>query len=60
MFETPLNQKTVTVKLRRIDLCDLMLACTAINEGDPETKKWAELHDKLKEILSDFDAKHGR
>jgi len=63
MFDTPLNQKTVTLKIRRIDLCDLMLACTAIQtsaETDGETgRKWAELHDRLKAVLDDFDQKHG-
>lgn len=59
MFETPLNQKTVTVKIKRIELCDLMLACTAISDGCKETKKWGELHDKLKQILDDFDQKQG-
>lgn len=60
MFETPLNQKTVTVKMKRIDLCDLMLACTVLdNATDENTTKWARLHDQLKEIIDDFDSKHG-
>lgn len=58
MFNTPLNEKTVTVKIKRIELCDLLLACTALdNATDEETKKWAKLHDRLKEILDDFDSK---
>lgn len=60
MFETPLNQKTVTLKLRRIDVCDLMLACTLIDEQTPDdNQKWSGLHDKLEAILSDFDEKQG-
>ena len=51
------NQKTVTLKLKRIEVCDLLLACTLIgNECDGE--KWETLHDKLSDILADFDDKH--
>ena len=58
MFKTPLNAKTVTVKMKRIDLCDLMLACTALDDAtDDHTTKWAKLHDRLKKILDDFDSK---
>ena len=58
-METPYNLKTVTMKLHRIDLCDLMLACTMVDEtvGDDNTK-WSELHDKLAQILSEFDEKN--
>lgn len=58
MFKTPLNEKTVTVKMKRHDLCELMLACTALDRAtDKHTTKWAKLHDQLKEILDDFDSK---
>lgn len=58
MFKTPSNMKTVTVKIRRIELCDLLLACTALDKASSEkTTKWAKLHDKLKEVLDDFDGK---
>ena len=63
MFEVPLNQKTVTCKLRRIEVCDLMIACTAISSAEKDAgqagKKWDDLHDRLKQILDDFDKKHG-
>lgn len=59
MFETPLNQKTVSLKLKRIELCDLMLACTALDDATEDTKKWATLHEKLKAILAEFDKKQG-
>ena len=52
------NQKTMTLKLKRIDVCDLMLACTAIAE-ETESKKWNELHDKLLAMLDAFDEKNG-
>ncbi len=63
MFETPLNQKTVTCKLKRIEVCNLILACTtissAVKNGEEEGKKWDDLHDKLKQILDEFDKKQG-
>lgn len=52
------NQKTVTVKLQRIEVCDLLLACTAV-AAESEAKKWNELHDKLAAILDEFDQKNG-
>lgn len=55
-----LNEKTVTVEIKRIQLCDLLLACTHLDmETSEDTKKWRELHDKLKQILDDFDKKQG-
>lgn len=63
MITTPLNQKTVTVKLKRIELCDLLLACTSVSdslEREGQTaKKWNDLHDKLKVILDEFDKSQG-
>lgn len=63
MFETPLNQKTVSLKLKRIEICDLLLACTAISDSqkrDGQTaQKWDDLHNKLEAILEEFDKKHG-
>lgn len=53
---TPLNQKTVTIKIKRIDVCDLLLACSAIDKSTDGTK-WKDLHDKLKAILDEFDSK---
>lgn len=53
-----LNARTVNVKISRLDLCDLMLACTALDaETDPENTKWGKLHDKLRAILNEFDEK---
>lgn len=50
------NQRTVKLNLTRIDLCDLLLACTAIAE-ETDGKKWIALHEKLKDILDEFDEK---
>ena len=48
------NQKTVTVKITRIELCDLLIATAACAEHG---NKWNELHDKLLAQLEAFDAK---
>ena len=58
MFETPLNMKTVTLKLKRIEVCDLMLACAVIMDSPGSGSKWEVLHNKLKGILDDFDKQH--
>lgn len=48
------NQRTMTLKLRRIDVCDLMLACTALSD---RAEKWTRLHEVLKAQLDAFDEK---
>ena len=58
-----MNEKNVTVTMKRIDLCDLMLACT-INaqrlESEGHTaRKWRRLHEQLKAALNSFDAEQG-
>lgn len=52
------NNMTVNMKLKRIDICDLLIACTIVAE-ESEARKWVELHDKLEAILGDFDEAHG-
>ena len=47
----------MTVKLTRIEVCDLLLACSACMEAS-EAKKWSELHDKLMAQLDEWDAKN--
>lgn len=52
------NQRTMNVKLERIDVCDLLIACTTL-EQETDAKKWGKLHDKLKATLEAFDEKNG-
>lgn len=53
-----LNQRTMTVKLRRIDVCDLLLACTCAGRNTEDGgEKWERLHDVLMEQLNAFDEK---
>ena len=50
------NEFKTTVTLRRIDLCDLLIACTALaNEQENEDNKWAKLHSLLESQLKDLD-----
>lgn len=56
-MKTPLNQKTVTLKLKRIEVCNLLIACTALSDGE-HREHWKELHDKLEEILNEFDERN--
>lgn len=55
-----MNEKTLTVTMKRIDLCNLILACTntiAHLEANGKTaEKWYNLHDLLKDALEGFDA----
>lgn len=53
----PLNARIVTAKLKRIELCDLMIACTIVGES-ANAEKWSHLHDHLKQILDEFDKDH--
>lgn len=48
----------MTIKLRRIDVCDLLLACTYASHSACAGEKWIKLHDMLKDQLEEFDAKH--
>lgn len=51
------NQKTVKAELKRIEICDLLIACT-MAEQETGAEKWFALHEKLNNILADFDDKH--
>jgi hypothetical protein len=52
-----LNEKIISLKLKRIDVCNLMLATTSLSQGE-NREHWKELHDKLKQILDEFDEKN--
>ena len=55
------NHRTVNVKITRIELCKLIIACTALNfeleKENHSAQGWAELREKLKQQLDAFDAK---
>ncbi len=55
-----INANEVTVKLNRIDICDLLLACLAAKDMTNDAgKKWDRLHDELKAQLKAYDAEVG-
>lgn len=53
------NYKNLNVELTRIDVCDLLLACTLMQTGK-DGKKWATLHDKLQKQLRAFDKENDK
>lgn len=53
------NEFKTTLQLRRIDICDLMLACTAAKQLSNGAEKWDRLHDELKRQLEELDKQLG-
>lgn len=51
-----INDFETTIRVRRIDICDLMLACLAAKDAaNDDGKKWMRLHDNLQEQLHELD-----
>lgn len=51
------NEFKTTLQVKRIDICDLMLACLAAkNLANDGGTKWDRLHDELKRQLKELDA----
>lgn len=50
------NGFTTTIKVTRLEICDLMLACvTAKWASAGNGEKWGKLHDNLKRQLEELD-----
>lgn len=50
------NYTEAKIELKRIEVCDLLLACLAAKElSNDGGKKWDRLHDKLKAQLEELD-----
>lgn len=49
-----LNETTMNLNLRRIDVCNILLALTLVG-NNTEAKKWKQLHDKIKVMLDEHD-----
>ena len=46
------NEFKTTLQVKRINICDLMLACLAAKElANDDGKKWVRLHDELKKTI---------
>lgn len=54
-----LNEQEMTVTLRRIDVCNLLLALVEPEFSNPRPNKWGRLHDELKKQLDMFDSERG-
>ena len=63
MDELMLNQRTVTVTMKRIDLCNLLKACSGIEylmrQSGENAQKWHQLHEHLRNALETFDKEQG-
>ena len=57
MHRVPLNMQTITIKLDRRKVLDLMLACSLVAASDGAGKKWSYLHDELKAAVDAADEK---
>lgn len=49
------NEFKTTLQVRRVDICDLMLACSLVGFLSSGAKKWDKLHDELKRQLDELD-----
>lgn len=54
-MKTP-NERIVTLKLTRGEVCNVLISITASAHRSGATK-WRTLHDKIKQILAQHDAK---
>ena len=57
MHRVPFNLRTITIKLERTKVLDLMLACSLVAASDGAGKKWSYLHDELKAAVDAADEK---
>lgn len=62
MMTTPLNKRTVTLRLKCSDVCDLLFACHYVSRalyamGEHGENTWDRLADRLDEILTESDKK---
>lgn len=48
--------KHLKITMTRSQLCDLMLAVTAVSQTAHTVQKWKALHDELEQLLHDYDA----
>lgn len=59
-MNTPINHKTVTVKLSRIDLLNAIQAVRLVRDdvGESGWSRWNGVYDTLKDQLAKFDEKY--
>lgn len=60
MEEEYSNQTVINLSLKRIEVCDLLLATLAAHQDtEGKAKKWMELHEKIGKQLHETDKAHG-
>ena len=55
------NDRTVTLKLTRREVCELLLACSCcgmVAEEGASVEMWRRIHVKVNEQLNEFDEKN--
>lgn len=52
------NMRTVTLKLQRHEVCDLLLAVSVAFEESNNANRWVSLHQRIKDQLDAFDFKN--
>lgn len=50
-----INNSEMTIKLKRKEVCDLLVACTILRHG---AEKWNALYSKLQAQLHEFDSEN--
>lgn len=51
-----INDKNVKIEIKRIEVCDLLLACTAAQQqANDGGEKWKRLHEKIKMQIDAID-----
>ena len=48
------NHRMMTLKLTRMDVCNILIALTATKEAN-DGQRWGEVHEKVKLALMEFD-----
>lgn len=51
-----MNNLEVNVTLKRIDICDLLIACNCAKKASNGAEKWDKLHELLQAQLYGFDS----
>ena len=56
-MKTPRNQRTVTIKLKRTDVCSVIIALNTLSHMDGVGAFIGDIRDELIAQLHDFDSK---
>lgn len=54
------NAETMTITLTRLEVCDLLIACTMTSHISRGVSKWVKLHDEICEQLREWDNEYDK